>query len=130
MDSNEHVGILYKVNELSTYKIITTEWNGRKFYNIALTQKLADNSVAEFRRQLKFIKCDPPENGDTIRIISGFESDYQSPKNKFEWIPVIIVDNYEKVESQKEVQEAAIAEYQSKVNANDIAEDIGNELPF
>lgn len=128
MNNNEFPkGISYKVNENGKYYISAKEWNGKTFYNTKITQKNADGTSVEFQRQLRFIKCEPPKNGDCIKIISGFESNYANTKDQYNCITVICVTEYEIVNEVK--VEDAFAEYNEQISGNDIQVD-ESQLPF
>jgi len=119
-------GISYKINEHGKYFIKAKEWNGKIFYNVRIPQTYADGTKCEFERQLRFINCQPPQNGDLIKIISGFESNYINSKDRYNCITCICVTEYEKLENIEE----AYAQFNERIaDTNDI-EITDEDLPF
>lgn len=127
---NEYTGISYKVNCRKSYKINATTYEGKTFYNIPLVQKKYNGGDETFNRRVNFSKCDPPEDGQFIRILSGFESDYQNPRDKYNWIPVIIITAYEIAEDPKIEAEKAIEEFKQQVEQTDDIIVTADDLPF
>lgn len=132
MEEQENAfGIKYKINENGSYRIKARKWNDKIFYNIPLRQKLVDGTVEEFDRQIRFSECEPPEDGDYIKILYGFESNYRNPRDKYNWITTIVVRRYEKVDPPEQVTQEAIEEYNQKMAES--SEEIvitGDDLPF
>ena len=128
-----HIG--YKINGKSTYKVYVNEVNGKRFYKVAMKKKNYDDTETIFYRQLRFVKgCTPPENGEIIKIWSGFEDLYVNNKDPYNPITVIVVQDYMKVDNQVVNQEKAYDKFQKIVNENEMEEnhyEISDEqLPF
>lgn len=124
-------GIKYKINENETYKVDVREWNDSVFYNVKIKQKRYDDTFEEFTRRLYFNGCEPPKNGDIIKIISGYESNYANKKDPYNCITSIVVNEYELSKSKNELQSEAFAEYNAKMqeSGGDIIID-ESDIPF
>ena len=115
-------GIKYKINENGAYYVKVKEWNGMTFYTVKLTQRRQDKTEFEFSRNLYFNNCEPPKDGDYIRIISGYENNYANKKDPYNCITTIVVNEWELATTTSEQRQEAITQYQSKIeeNSNDI----------
>ena len=122
-------GIQYKVDSNHFYTIVSNEWNGKIFYNVKIQQTNADNTKSEFKRQLRFVKCEPPTNGDRIRIISGFESVYANNKDPYNPISCICVTEWELEQTAIEEKQDAYAQFQQNSNNDDIVI-TDDDMPF
>jgi len=132
MQEESERGIYYKINENSTYKIHKRVINDRTFYNIYIAQTKYDGTKEIFSRQVKFAKCNPPEDEQYIKINCGFESDYIGTKDPYNPIMTIVITDYEVVESPEKIQQEAFAEYNQKTNEIDGAniEITDDMIPF
>lgn len=122
-------GIQYKVDSNHYYYVNAREWNGKTFYNIKIQQTNADGTKTEYNRQLRFVKCEPPHNGDRIKIISGFESNYANNKDPYNCITCICVTEWELEQVAQQAQQDAYAQFQQ----NNVADDIvitADDIPF
>lgn len=132
MEENQEVGqINYKIDGKHTYKVYKNEVNGKTYYKVAMKKKNYDDTETIFYRQLRFTKgCTPPENGEIIKIWSGFEDLYVNNKDPYNPITVIVVQDYMKVDNQVVNQEKAYEKFQqiTKENENEIVTD--EMLPF
>ena len=122
-------GIQYKIDSEHFYTIMANVWNGKTFYNVKIFQTNIDNTKTEFKRQLRFIKCEPPKNGDNIRIISGFESVYVNNKDPYNPISCICVTEWELQETVEEKKQEAYNQFQNSVSDEDIVI-TDDDMPF
>jgi len=131
MEENEEVGYIgYKIDGKHTYKVYVNEVNGKKFYKVAMKKKNYDDTETIFYRQLRFVKgCTPPENGEIIKIWSGFEDLYVNNKDPYNPITVIVVQDYMKVDNQVVNEEKAYEKFQQITKENEM-EQIDEDLPF
>lgn len=131
MEENEEVGhIGYKIDGKHTYKVYVNEVNGKKFYKVAMKKKNYDDTETIFYRQLRFVKgCTPPENGEIIKIWSGFEDLYVNNKDPYNPITVIVVQDYMKVDNQVVNEEKAYEKFQKITEENEM-EQVDEDLPF
>ena len=128
-DKEQPKGIRYKINENGFYYVYAREWNGKTFYNVKIQQTNPDGTKTEFFRQLKFVKCEPPHNGDRIKIISGFESNYANNKDPYNCITCICVTEWQLESITKSETSETITEYNKNVDTNDIVI-TSDDLPF
>lgn len=119
MDNQEQEYISYKINTKLTYKVYVNESYGKRFYKVLVTKKNVDGTKTKFYKQLNFVKCTPPENGEIIRIKKGFEDLYTNTKDPYNPISVIVVMDYEKEENQQVREEQAYASYHEKLNESE-----------
>lgn len=122
-------GILYKIDSEHYYYVSAKTWNDKTYYNVNIQQTNADGTKTEFKRQLRFVKCEPPHNGDRIRIISGFESNYASTRDPYNCITCICVTEWE----LEQVAKDNISEAYNQFNSNNTIEDItitDDMIPF
>ena len=124
-------GIYYKINENGIYQVNVKVWNEMTFYSVKLVQKKLDNTEYEFSRNLHFNNCEPPKNGDFIRIISGYENNYSNKKDPYNCITTIVVNEWELAQESAEQRQEAITQYQEKMS--EASEDIvitDDMIPF
>nr|DAU14520.1 MAG TPA: hypothetical protein [Caudoviricetes sp.] len=127
MENNTGEGITYKINTQRTYKVYVNLHNGKAFYKTAVKKKNYDNTETTFYKQLKFVKCTPPTDGEIIKITKGFEDLYVNQKDPYNAISVIAVVDYEKVENSVVAEQQAYEKYRQDLNSED---NFGSELPF
>lgn len=128
MEEKEKPYIGYKIDTKHSYKVYKNESNGKTFYKIAMKKKNYDNTETIFYRQLRFVKCQAPENGEIIKIIYGFEDLYVNDKDKYNPITVIVVMEYEKVENEVVNEEKAYEKFQQITKENEMEQT--EDLPF
>lgn len=129
MEEQKEPFIGYKVDCKHSYKVYVNQTNGKTFYKVAMKKKNYDNTETIFYRQLRFVKCQPPENGDIIKIKCGFEDLYVNEKDKYNPITVIVVMDYELVENEVVNQEKAYDKFQKITKENEM-EASDEDLPF
>lgn len=118
-------GITYKINTSHHYAIKTMQYGDKTFYSVSLAKTNYDKTKMYYNRQLRFVKCEPPEAGDVIKIISGFEDAYFGKLDKYNAIPVFCITEYEVVQPASD----ALEEYHNTLSENDtIITD--EDLPF
>lgn len=123
--TEQQKGITYKINTSHHYSIKTMEYGDKIFYSVSLAKTNYDKTKMFYNRQLRFVKCEPPEAGDVIRIISGFEDAYFGKLDKYNAIPVYCITEYEVVTPSAE----AFTEYNNTMAENEaIISD--EDLPF
>ena len=132
MEEQEEYYIGYKIDTKHSYKVYVNEANGKRFYKVQIKKKNRDETETSFYKQLRFVKCEPPENGEIIKIHKAFEDLYVNNIDKYNPISVIVVMEYEKVENEIVNQEQAYAKYQEKVREEEqeIPEILDSDLPF
>jgi hypothetical protein len=134
VEEKERPYIGYKIDTKHTYKVYVNESNGKKFYKVQIKKKNYDNTEISFYKQLRFVQCNPPENGEIIKIIYGFEDLYVNNKDSYNPISVIVIMEYEKVDNPVVNQEKAYDKFQQNLKENEMEEshyEISDEqLPF
>ena len=119
--------ISYKINTERTYKVYVNSANGKTFYKVCVEKNNYDKTKTKFYKQLKFVQCEPPEDGEIIKIKRAFEDLYVNSKDKYNAISVIVVMDYEKVENDVVAEQQAYNDYRENLNSMD---DFSSELPF
>lgn len=130
MQEKERPYIGYKIDTNHTYKVYVNESKGKKYYKVQIKKKNYDGTEDSFYKQLRFVKCTPPEDGDIIKIIYAFEDLYVNNIDKYNPISVIVVMEYENVENTIVAQEKAYDKFQQIVNETDEDQVTEEELPF
>ena len=87
------------------------------------------STKTKFYRSIRFVKCQPPQDGDIIRIKKGFEDNYLNPKDKYNDVVVIVVMDYEIVDNQVVNEEKAYEKFQQITKENEMEEQT-EDLPF
>ena len=116
MEEQEYIG--YKIDTKHTYKVYKSEANGKAFYKVQVTKKNYDGTNQKFYKQLRFVKCQPPENGEVIRIKKAFEDLYANQKDPYNAISVIVVQEYEMTQANED----AYGEYQQALTESDMVD--------
>ena len=120
--TNEEEYIGYKIDTKHSYKVYVSEANGKKFYKVQVQKKNVDNTKTNFYKNLRFVKCNPPENGEIIRIKKAFEDLYANTKDPYNAISVIVVMDYELVDNDVVREQQAYETYQERLNENEEVE--------
>lgn len=129
MDKDEEY-ISYRINTHNKYLVFKSSYGGKDYYKICFEKKNADNSKTRIYRSIKFVNCEPPEDRDMIRIKKGFEDNYIDPKNKFNDVCVIVVQDYEKFEDEEKLQKQAYENFHRTIEDNDFFKLSEDSLPF
>lgn len=119
--------ISYKIDTRHTYKVYVNSAGGKNFYKVCVKKKNYDGTETKFYKQLKFVQCEPPEDGEIIKIKRAFEDLYVNSKDKYNAISVIAVMDYEKVENDVVAEQQAYEDYRENLNSMD---EFDSELPF
>lgn len=127
VENNQERYISYKINTKNSYKVYVNSAGGKTFYKVCVKKKNYDGTESKFYKQLKFVQCDPPQDGEIIRINSAFEDLYVNSKDKYNAISVIAIMDYEKVENDVVAEQQAYEDYRENLNSMD---DFSSELPF
>lgn len=119
--------ISYKIDTRHTYKVYVNSAGGKTFYKVCVKKKNYDGTESKFYKQLKFVQCDPPQDGEIIRINSAFEDLYVNSKDKYNAISVIAIMDYEKVENDVVAEHQAYEDYRENLNSMEVSDE---DLPF
>jgi hypothetical protein len=114
----------YKIDTKHTYKVYRSEVNGKIFFKVQVTKKNYDGTNQKFYKQLRFVKCQPPQNGEIIKIKKAFEDLYTNQKDPYNAISVIVVQEYELVQGNED----PFDEYQQALNDNDMVDITGDDF--
>lgn len=117
MENEEYIG--YKVDTIHNYKIFSQEYNGNKFYKVMIQKKNYDNTKTNFYKQIRFVKCKAPEDGEIIRIKKGFEDVRENKNDKYNPIWEIVVMDYEVIQNDVVDEEKAYADFKNNLRENE-----------
>ena len=106
------------VRPSNDYVVYKQENRGRVFYKISIAKKNCDGQITKAYVQVKFAKCEPVPNGTLIKITKAMEDWYKNPKDTWNIIPVIVIFEYEIIETSASVAENAIKEYNQSNDDN------------
>lgn len=112
---NHKYPIFYKINTNQSYKVYENMANGRTYYKVQVTKKNYDGTQTSYYKQIKFAKCNPPKNGEIIKIKKGFEDLYTNSKDKYNPISVIVVTDYELIRNNIVDERQAYQTYREKL---------------
>ena len=130
MEENKDEYVAYRINTKTHYKVFVNEYAGNKFYKIYFEKKTKNGNRLKIYRTLKFVQCEPPLNGEIIRIKKAFEDNYIDPKNPYNDVCIIVVQDYEKISNDKVEENQAYEKFQETLVSNERDNfDIDN-LPF
>lgn len=119
MNNEEERYIGYKIDTQHSYKVYVSEANGKRFYKVQIQKKNADGTKVNFYKNLRFVKCNPPENGEIIKIKKAFEDLYANNKDPYNAISVIVVMDYEIVDNDYMRDKQAYETYQERLSENE-----------
>ena len=129
MDKDEEY-ISYKINTHNKYIVYKSSFGGKDFYKIYFEKKNQDGSKIKIYRQLKFVNCEPPNDRDVIRIKKGFEDNYIDPKNKYNDVCIIAVQDYEIFKDEEKMKKEALDNFHRAIEENEDLDFGEEELPF
>lgn len=115
------------------YTIYEKELNGAKFYRLQLSKKMQDGSYQNGYVDIKFAKCEAPENKTRIYLKNAWWSFYLS-KDKHT-IPYIVCMEYETAEqvikeSKKDIEKQDTEDLFAEFGEEHKNDDLELELPF
>ena len=119
MQNNDEEYIGYKIDTKHSYKVYVSEANGKRFYKVQIQKKNYDGTKVNFYKNLRFVKCEPPQDGEIIRIKKGFEDLYSNNKDPYNAISVIVVMDYELVDNDVVRDKQAYETYQERLSENE-----------
>ena len=119
MNNEEERWIGYKIDTEHSYKVYVNEVHGTKYYKVQVQKKNADNTKTNFYKNLRFVKCEPPTDGEIIKIKKAFEDLYANSKDPYNAISVIVVMDYEKVDNDYVRDKQAYETYQERLSENE-----------
>lgn len=129
MDKDEEY-ISYRITTSNKYKVYKSSYGGKDFYKIYFEKKNQDGSKTKIYRNLKFVNCEPPNDGDIIRIKKAFEDNYIDPKNKYNDVCIIAVQDYEIFKDEEKMKKEALDNFHRTMEENEDL-DFGDEIiPF
>lgn len=102
----------YKILCNKKYTIIKNEFNGIKFYKIAVMKKDANGEMLYANKQVRFVNCNPPENEKTeIYINSMFEDFYYRKEDKYNAMFTLVITSYQLADKEERAERRALSEY-------------------
>lgn len=116
-DKEEYIG--YKIDTKHNYKIYSQEYNGVKYYKIMIQKKNYDGTKTNFYKQVRFVKCKGPDDGEIIRIKKGFEDVRENKNDRYNPIWELVIMEYEVVQNDVVDEKQAFAEFQNNLKENE-----------
>ena len=116
-DKEEYLN--YKIDTKHNYKIYCQEYNGKRFYKVMIQKKNYDGTKTNFYKQIRFVKCKPPLDGEIIRIKKGFEDVRENKNDRYSPIFEIVVMDYEVIQNDVVDEKQAFAEFQNNLKENE-----------
>lgn len=116
-DKEEYIG--YKIDTKHNYKIYSQEYNGVKYYKIMIQKKNYDGTKTNFYKQVRFVKCKGPDDGEIIKIKKGFEDVRENKNDRYNPIWELVIMEYEIVQNDAIDEKQAFAEFQNNLKENE-----------
>lgn len=116
-DKEEYIG--YKIDTKHNYKIYSQEYNGVKYYKIMIQKKNYDGTKTNFYKQVRFVKCKGPDDGEIIKIKKGFEDVRENKNDRYNPIWELVIMEYEVVQNDAVDEKQAFAEFQNNLKENE-----------
>lgn len=116
-DKEEYIG--YKIDTKHNYKIYSQEYNGVKYYKIMIQKKNYDGTKTNFYKQVRFVKCKGPNDGEIIKIKKGFEDVRENKNDRYNPIWELVIMEYEVVQNDAIDEKQAFAEFQNNLKENE-----------
>lgn len=116
-DKEEYIG--YKIDTKHNYKIYSQEYNGVKYYKIMIQKKNYDETKTNFYKQVRFVKCKGPNDGEIIKIKKGFEDVRENKNDRYNPIWELVIMEYEVVQNDAIDEKQAFAEFQNNLKENE-----------
>ena len=120
--------ISWRINTHNKYIVYKTSFGGKDYYKIYFKKKNQDGKEIKIYRNLKFVNCDPPEDKDIIRIKKAFEDNYIDPKNNYNDVCVLCVQEYEVFKDEEKMKQEAFQNFHRTIEENEDFEE--ENLPF
>lgn len=116
-DKEEYIG--YKIDTKHNYKIYSQEYNGVKYYKIMIQKKNYDGTKTNFYKQVRFVKCKGPNDGEIIKIKKAFEDVRENKNDRYNPIWELVIMEYEVVQNDAIDEKQAFAEFQNNLKENE-----------
>jgi len=119
----------YKVMIGDKIRVFRKDYNGKTFYNVAITQRNYDGTKSTYYRPITFKKGVEVMNETDIVIKDMFENLRHNKKDEYNPITALIITDFEVIERQELIEKKALADFRENLDENeyDITEDM---LPF
>jgi len=119
----------YKIMIGDKVRVFRKDYNGRTFYNVAITQNNYDGTKSTYYRPLTFKKGVEVANETDIIIRDMFENLRQNKKDPYNPITALMITEFDTIERQEQIQQEALADFRENLEENEygITED---DLPF
>ena len=119
----------YKVMIGDKIRVFRKDYNGRTFYNVAITQNNYDNTKSTYYRPLTFKKGVEVANETDIIIKDMFENLRHNKKDDYNPITALMITDFEIVERQEQIEKQALADFRENLEENEYGID-DSQLPF
>ena len=117
----------YKVMIGDKIRVFRKDYNGRTFYNVAITQNNYDGTKSTYYRPLTFKKGVEVRNETDIIIRDMFENLRANKKDPYNPITALIITEFDTLERQEQIEQEALEDFRSNLQENEFDE---NQLPF
>lgn len=133
MEEEKPKKIYYKLEAGKKYRVFKTTFdNGsgaKDFYRIQITQKMYDETVLKWYKQVTFKRGVSLDNETDIIINCAYENLRENKNDKYEPISYLLITDFDIVERQEQIEAQAYADFQQ--NLNEVELEISDEdLPF
>ena len=128
MNETKEPKIYYKIEAGKKYRIWKSTYNEKDYYKIQVTQKNYDGTKDTFYIGVQFKRgIDLPNETDII-IKTAYENFRKNPKDQYNWIPYLLITDFETCEREEQVIQQAYDEFRD--NLDEIEEITDEDLPW
>lgn len=123
--------IYHKVEAGRKVRIFKNTYNDQNYYRIQVKQKNYDNTEDVFYVPVQFKKGIELDNQTDIIIHTAYENMRKNKKDEYNPIYYLVITDFEKVESEEQIQAQAYKDFQDNLYANENEQDVdSSQLPF
>lgn len=112
--------IYHKIEPGKKYRVWKNTVNDIDYYRIGFTQKNYEGSSQQFYESIQFKKGVEIPNQTDIIIHEAYENVRKNPKDPYNAIFYLVVTEFEMVQTQEQITETALNEYNETIEENEI----------
>ena len=119
----EEYRIYRKIEPGHKYRVFKTTYNDNNYYKIQITQTNYDKTKTKFYQQVTFKRGVELSNETDIIIKQAYENCRENPKDKYNPVFYLVINDFEIVERQEQIEAKAFDEFRDNLNEIEISDE-------
>ena len=123
----EEYRIFRKIEPGHKYRVFKSTFNDQVFYKIQITQTNYDKTKTKFYQSVNFKRGVELDNETDIIIKEAYENCRKNPKDEYNPIFYLVINDFEIVERKEQIEANALDEFRENLNEIEINDE---DVPF